>query len=127
MPRFVVLFHDAPGGPHYDWMFDVGDTLKTWSLAESPEADRKTTCRALPDHRRAYLDYEGPVSGNRGTVTRWDQGTYRVLEQTATRWVLELEGVRLFGRVMFELSEGGNTRGDWLCLYAPGQETESHG
>ena len=36
----------------------------------------------LPDHRLAYLDYEGPISGDRGSVTRWDRGTYDVEHQS---------------------------------------------
>ena len=32
----------------------------------------------LPDHRLAYLEYEGPVSGNRGVVRRIDSGKYEI-------------------------------------------------
>lgn len=28
------------------------------------------------EHRRLYLDYEGPISGDRGSVRRVDAGTY---------------------------------------------------
>ena len=31
---------------------------------------------ALPDHRLFYLDYEGPVTGGRGTVIQWDSGIF---------------------------------------------------
>ena len=53
----------------------------------------------LADHRLAYLDYEGPISGERGSVTRWDEGQYAVEQQTATQWVLLLAGEKLQGTV----------------------------
>jgi len=31
----------------------------------------------LPDHRRDYLDYEGPISGGRGVVRRVETGEAR--------------------------------------------------
>ena len=39
------------------------------------------TCafKELDPHRRAYLEYEGEVSGNRGTVKRIERGTYEPL------------------------------------------------
>ena len=92
--RFVVLFHQ-PGiaskrtaKPHYDWMFEFGGQLLTWATAPTElgiesmqvgdpiEAD----CEPLPPHRLDYLDYEGEVSGGRGSVTRRLAGHY-VLKQ----------------------------------------------
>ena len=32
----------------------------------------------MKDHRKLYLDYEGEISGSRGTVKIWDTGTYLV-------------------------------------------------
>ena len=49
--------------------------LKTWACREPPQAGVEIPCEALADHRLAYLDYEGPISGGRGSVTRWDRGT----------------------------------------------------
>lgn len=76
MPRFVILEHDHPE-LHWDLMLETGDVLRTWRLAEPPTAIGQSI-RAIPiaDHRTMYLDYEGPVSGNRGTVNRWDAGRF---------------------------------------------------
>jgi len=76
MPRFVILRHDAPRRLHFDFLLEVSGGLKTWALPQSPQDGVEMVCEALPDHRQGYLDYEGPVSGGRGTVTRWDWGTY---------------------------------------------------
>ncbi len=52
---------------------------------------------ALPEHRLAYLDYEGPVSGNRGSVKRWDAGWYEE-EAYGDELSLVLAGVRVSGQ-----------------------------
>src|ERR1700730_7618701 len=76
MPRFVILQHDHPE-LHWDLMLQAGETLRTWRLAKAPELPGEAiVASAIGDHRPMYLDYEGPVSGGRGQVIRWDQGTY---------------------------------------------------
>ena len=102
MPRFVILTHDSPAGRHWDFMLELGDALATWSLEEPPEADRPIRAEALPDHRTAYLEYEGPISGNRGSVTQWDRGTYRLQQHDEHRLVAVLSGGKLSGNVTLE-------------------------
>ena len=104
MPNYAVLCHDSPRGLHWDLLLEVGDALWTWALPEPPRAGVEMTCEPLPDHRLAYLNYQGPVAGNRGTVTRWDRGTYRVRRQSATELVVELNGEKLNGRAALEQS-----------------------
>ncbi|NUQ64853.1 MAG: hypothetical protein HUU20_20510 [Pirellulales bacterium] len=77
MPRFVVLEHDSPRGLHWDFMLESGDALATWALPEPPDAAAELAAESLPDHRPAYLDYEGPIASNRGTVRRWDRARMR--------------------------------------------------
>jgi len=50
------------------------------------------TATALPDHRKEYLEYEGPVSGNRGSVKRVDQGKFELIEESEGDWVVHLCG-----------------------------------
>jgi len=99
MPRFVILRHDDSRGVHFDFMLEAGDVLKTWALPQPPQSGVEMLCKALDDHRLAYLDYEGPVSGDRGSVTQWDQGTYEVVAQDAATWTVDLRGEQLSGRV----------------------------
>jgi hypothetical protein len=75
VPRFVLLEHDWPRR-HWDLMLEAGGVLRTWRLAEPPTPGKDIQAEPIADHRNAYLDYEGPVSGNRGTVTRCDQGEF---------------------------------------------------
>ena len=53
--------------------------------------------RRIGDHRKAYLDYEGPVSGGRGDVTRVDRGTVEIREFTEQVCVFKAGGKRLCG------------------------------
>jgi hypothetical protein len=96
MPRFVVLEHDHPV-LHWDLMLETGDVLRTWKLTAPPEPGRVIAASYLFEHRRMYLDYEGPVSGDRGRVKRWDAGTYSWLEDADERVVFEVAGGRVRG------------------------------
>lgn len=95
--RFVVLRHDSPRGLHWDLMLAAEGVLRTWALAEEPAVGSACTAEQLPDHRLAYLDYEGEVSGGRGFVARYDQGIYSVRKDDAQGLVVELRGSRLCG------------------------------
>src|SRR6185436_5473214 len=77
--RWVVLHHTGVDEPHFDLMYEQqpGSTLTTWRLPEWPPA-QYVPATPLAEHRRDYLDYEGPVSNNRGSVRRVADGTCRV-------------------------------------------------
>ncbi len=101
MPRFVILAHDHPN-LHWDLMLETNNVLATWRLAQPPHAG-DIDAIGLPDHRLMYLDYEGPVSGNRGNVQRWDVGTY--IDEADSRPDLRsyfVEGARIRGHVKLE-------------------------
>jgi DNA ligase D-like protein (predicted 3'-phosphoesterase) len=97
MPRFVVLRHHSQRGEHFDFMLEAGGVLKTWALPRAPDAGVEIDCEALADHRLAYLDYEGPISGDRGDVSRWDCGTYAIERQNDREWAVTLAGNKLSG------------------------------
>lgn len=103
VPRFVILRHELPAedarGSHWDFMLQWGESLRTWAFEELPGEATAANCRALADHRLAYLDYEGPVSGNRGTVARFDRGEFELRSETAERLRMELHGEKLKGRL----------------------------
>ena len=65
---------------------------------------------AIADHRSLYLDYEGPISGKRGRVTRWDGGAYTGSADAENRLTFVLEGARFRGVVTLELVSGMNWR-----------------
>jgi hypothetical protein len=107
MPRFVILEHDFPER-HWDFMLEAGGALRTWKLEAPPQAGLEIAATASFDHRLVYLDYEGPVSGNRGQVTAWDRGTYD--EQPDSRAdcaTIHLNGQKLRGTVSLEKNPSG--------------------
>ena len=73
--RYVVLHHTGHGEPHYDLMVerDTEGPLATWRLPAWPPSDGMAA-EAIADHRRVYLEYEGPVSNGRGEVRRVASG-----------------------------------------------------
>ncbi len=74
MARFTISRHvDAPEGDHYDLMLEDGKTLRTWRIPHT-NFENEQPATALPNHRLEYLDREGEVSGNRGSVTIWTTG-----------------------------------------------------
>ena len=97
MPRFVVLTHDHPF-PHWDFLLEDGEACRTWRLIEEPGAGRTVPAEQIGDHRLHYLAYEGPVSGGRGTVSRWDGGGFERVADGASGIEVELHGERLQGR-----------------------------
>jgi hypothetical protein len=106
MPRFVILEHELPSGErrgtHWDLMLEQTDGLRTWALETAPARGVRIAAEELPVHRREYLDYEGPVSGNRGSVAGWDRGDFRWVDDDADALVIELAGTRVTGRVRLE-------------------------
>ncbi|HWY86049.1 MAG TPA: DNA polymerase ligase N-terminal domain-containing protein [Gemmataceae bacterium] len=98
MPRFVILEHDHPT-LHWDLMLEAGLVLRTWRLAKPPEISGPSIeASPLADHRVFYLDYEGPLSGQRGSVRRWDSGEYEPVAEIEGREIrIRLMGQRLHG------------------------------
>ena len=102
MLRFAILIHDHPF-LHWDLLIERDGVLRSWRLLESPErwllatSSAVLVAEAIADHRLAYLDYEGPVSRERGSVQRWDGGHVEWLEDSPEVIRLQLCGERLRG------------------------------
>ena len=97
MPNFVVLSHDHPF-PHWDLMLESSGVLHTWRLLDHPQTSPAICAEPLPDHRLEYLEYEGIVSGNRGSVLRIDSGTFETTGESADGLEMTFEGTMLNGR-----------------------------
>ncbi|MCG8449038.1 MAG: hypothetical protein MI725_05600, partial [Pirellulales bacterium] len=94
---------------HWDFMLEQEGVLCTWELGELPAAwvaqagsSGPVAAVRLADHRLTYLDYEGPVSNNRGAVSRCDRGTYEVLLQGDGFMEIHLRGKELRGVTRLE-------------------------
>jgi hypothetical protein len=129
MPRFVILRHEtpphSPRPAHFDLMLEVEGALWTWALPEEPAPGRKLAATRLTDHRLAYLNYEGEISGDRGYITRWDDGAYELLPRQAAPAVtkrsadeellVRLVGSKIAGEVF--LTRRGETADQWWFLW----------
>ncbi|MBM4109528.1 MAG: hypothetical protein FJ255_12095 [Phycisphaerae bacterium] len=112
--RAVILRHALPDGSwHRDWLIEPPDLPARPSDDDSadlvafrlppgatPPGDPGAPafeCERLPPHRRRYLRYRGPLSGNRGTVApeaellvRWESLT----ESQGVLWTVHPTGER---------------------------------
>jgi hypothetical protein len=90
--RYVVLHHTGIDSPHFDFMVEtaLASRLATWRTSHWPVSAGQGF-EPLDLHRREYLDYEGPVSGNRGHVKRIAVGCCRVVLSSPLTWTIELQ------------------------------------
>ena len=128
--RFVILHHKIDGGEHWDLMLERGGVLLTWQLWQEPVAPVSNRCElrvenpphtgpCLPilatqiaDHRKAYLDSEGPISGDRGHIRRLDAGTVEFKEFTAEKCLMMLQGDRFRGA--YSLTRRSDGENEWV-------------
>ncbi len=87
--RFVILQHDFPF-LHWDFLLEQQPAAVTWRLLACPALNLAIPAQRIADHRLWYLDYEGPVDGNRGIVTRVQNGHFRVLLQSPSMLEIQL-------------------------------------
>jgi DNA polymerase Ligase (LigD) len=104
--RFVILQHDHPS-LHWDLMLEAGPALRTWRLAAPPATGQAVPAEPSFDHRLVYLDYEGPVSGGRGSVVRWDAGTFAWLQDGPDQVAVRLAGGKVQGQGVLERGPSG--------------------
>ncbi len=105
--EFVIQMHSGYGPVHYDLMLQKDDVLATWQLACRPSGTvgESMAAKQLDDHRAEYLSYEGPVSGERGRVEIVDRGTYELISEDNTHWVIRFCGRHISGT--YELTHTG--------------------
>ena len=95
--RYAVLHHTNVAAPHFDLLFErqPGGSLMTWRSVVWPVVDF-TPLERLADHRREYLEYEGPVSGDRGEVRRVAGGGFGFEMALEDCFRIRIEGGALF-------------------------------
>ena len=92
----VQLRHQMPdGSQHVDWMIaqdaDGRRPLITFRLPRRVDQlarGETLVAQRLADHRPAYLDYEGPVWGDRGRVDRIRRGQVVSLDRQPDAWTM---------------------------------------
>lgn len=94
--RYAVLRHDGIPDPHFDLLIETspGSPLATWRCPVWPITERTQLTR-LKDHRLLYLDFEGQLTGNRGSVHRIEAGICQLDIGPDAQWTLQLVHRRL--------------------------------
>ncbi len=115
-PFFAVLEHDHPQR-HWDFFLETPTALRSWRLDCMPDQPGVANAEALPEHRKAYLDYEGPVSGDRGSVSRKDRGEFDLIRSTEHEVTVRLHGQRLRGIARLTKSLDASVR--WTFEWQP--------
>lgn len=97
MLHSVLLLHVLPDGTsHFDWMIQpaADAPLLTFRVATlfdpANPAQIEFLAESLPDHRAIYLDYEGPISANRGHVRRLWRTPAQIIAHTPDQLILTL-------------------------------------
>jgi hypothetical protein len=91
--RFVVLHHEGIPDPHFDLMIEAPGKkyLYTWRCKHDPLGTYISFPRRIQNHRRDYLTYEGPVSSNRGYVSRVRCGVGDFWKTSRRMWALRYD------------------------------------
>jgi len=98
MRRAVILLHTRPSGDaHFDWLIDQPDVPSEHRLISlrcdiRPDLADLEPFKAtrLQDHRALYLDYEGDLTKNRGSVSRLAVGEVIECSQTQSSLILSI-------------------------------------
>lgn len=103
MSEFVILFHRMPElakrTDHWDLMIQRDDSLVTWALDSVPVAGVDIKAVRLTNHRLEYLNFQGPLTGERGEVTQFAKGNCKWLADAETRKIIRLTGPDFVWRV----------------------------
>ena len=101
--RTAILEHTTADGVHHDWLIEDprltnphATDARLWTARVLPPPAQwailgEFKLEVLPPHRRAYLDYQGPVSGNRGHVRRIAAGNCLIDLWSAGRIALTMQ------------------------------------
>ena len=131
----ALLRHDVPEfddrtNSHYDWML-ADPSLLLPNAQPTPDSPWLWTMRvAIPSakwrendgfdvepiqhHRWRYLTYEGPLTENRGSVTRVDEGKFAVLKWTEKLREIQLKFRSCRGMLRLEAVSAGRWRATWI-------------
>jgi hypothetical protein len=100
--RYAILWHKDIDEPHYDLMFETspGSALTTWRSLIWP-ITAPTSLQKLRDHRAAFLDFQGSLSNDRGSVTQIVTGTCQIEIDAQSTWTIRSDSIP--GQLTFHL------------------------
>ena len=128
--RTVQLRHELPDGTsHVDWMIARDragrEPLISFRLPrriDELKPGQRMAAERLADHRPAYLDYEGPVSDEGGSVRRLAWGTLISEHRRRRSWDFEIrwqdrgDGMSIRQRLRLAPLEADATAWEAVCV-----------
>ncbi len=98
---FALVFHEAGENlgrsSHYDLFVRDNDYLLTWEFQHHPMDIPTQSVLQLANHRLEYLDFSGPLSGDRGILHPIDSGECSWLHRQPDRLILSFQGMQVCG------------------------------
>ncbi|MBI0582897.1 MAG: 3'-phosphoesterase [Methanomassiliicoccus sp.] len=120
-PFFVVQDHRA-SSHHHDFRLMLDGTLKSWAVPKMVPEELKVKRLAVQteDHPVSYGSFEGSIPEGEygaGEVKIFDRGSFELLERTADKIVVRLDGARLKGTYALVKFKGKETsEKNWLIM-----------
>ncbi|MHC4948639.1 MAG: hypothetical protein ACYTG1_10300 [Planctomycetota bacterium] len=119
----VQLLHEQARGSHIDWLIGRDPegrrplvTFRAAGRIDELAAGERTALEPVADHRPVYLEYEGPISGDRGRVRRVAAGRVRRWEAGGGAWRLRVRWSGAGGAVREQDLEVDAGRSSVVCL-----------
>ncbi|MBN1938885.1 MAG: 3'-phosphoesterase [Candidatus Aminicenantes bacterium] len=116
---YVIQKHQA-SHLHWDLRLEEGGVLRSWAVPKEPpeiEGLRRLAVQ-VEDHPLDYAAFEGVIPKGEygaGTVEIWDRGTYRALETTETKRIIDISGTKLSGSyILLKLKPKDPKDKNWL-------------
>ncbi len=110
MAEFVILKHILPDQSyHWDLMLEMEEKLATWQVPQEPSqwSSEPILSERIFDHRKKYLDYEGPINENRGHVIQVAKGNLELIEKTDQLWRCNLMSELISGELLLKWIKHG--------------------
>lgn len=117
---YVIQQHHA-SHLHWDLRLEIGGVLKSWALPKEPSDDPKVKRLAIEteDHPLEYADFEGTIPEGQygaGKVIIWDKGTFKTLESTKDKLIVDISGQKLKGAYVLIRTSFAGSKKNWLLF-----------
>ncbi len=115
---YVIQRHDSTH-LHYDLRLELEGVLKSWAIPKDPPTGVgvKRLAVETEDHPVDYAGFEGVIPEGEygaGRVDIWDSGTYKLLERSKDKFIVNINGKRLNGSyALIRFKRSGDAR-NWL-------------